>query len=232
MTTPAAVVQVNPPEVKLAGTVTPGGTGTVTVIGPVVGPVPTLETVTGTLDWTPAWNGATGEPMAVVRSGYGVPPPPAGLTGNVAVPVLLPVLVSPVVAGTLMVIGAGFGVCPVTVNGICPPSVAPGASGPAAVQVTVEAAVVQVNREREVGGVRTCTTHYYLTSYAGTAAELGRWVRGHWGIENGLHWVLDVVFREDRSRIREENAGANLAMVRRVAVHAMSASSWYMSRAG
>jgi predicted transposase YbfD/YdcC len=80
------------------------------------------------------------------------------------------------------------------------------------------AAVVQVNREREVGGVRTCTTHYYLTSYAGTAAELGRWVRGHWGIENGLHWVLDVIFREDRSRIREENAGANLAMIRRVAV--------------
>jgi len=80
------------------------------------------------------------------------------------------------------------------------------------------AAVVQVNREREVGGVRTCTSHYYLTSYAGTAAELGRWVRGHWGIENGLHWVLDVVFREDRSRIREENAGANLAMIRRVAV--------------
>jgi predicted transposase YbfD/YdcC len=80
------------------------------------------------------------------------------------------------------------------------------------------AAVVQVNREREVGGERVTTTHYYLTSYAGSAAELGRWVRGHWGIENGLHWVLDVVFREDRSRIREENAGANLAMVRRVAV--------------
>ncbi|WP_149115538.1 ISAs1 family transposase [Limnoglobus roseus] len=67
-------------------------------------------------------------------------------------------------------------------------------------------------------GKITCTSHYYLTSYAGTAAELGRWVRGHWGIENGLHWVLDVVFREDRSRIREESAGANLAMVRRVAV--------------
>jgi predicted transposase YbfD/YdcC len=80
------------------------------------------------------------------------------------------------------------------------------------------AAVVQVNREREVNGVRATTTHYYLTSYAGTAAELGRWVRGHWGIENGLHWVLDVIFREDRSRIREGNAGANLAMVRRVAV--------------
>ena len=80
------------------------------------------------------------------------------------------------------------------------------------------AAVVQVNREREVGGKRAVTTHYYLTSHDGTAADFGRWVRGHWGIENGLHWVLDVVFREDRSRIRAENAGANLAMIRRVAV--------------
>jgi predicted transposase YbfD/YdcC len=80
------------------------------------------------------------------------------------------------------------------------------------------AAVVQVNREREVGGERAVTTHYYLTSYAGQAAEFARWVRGHWDIENGLHWVLDVVFREDRSRIRRENAGANLAMIRRVAV--------------
>lgn len=80
------------------------------------------------------------------------------------------------------------------------------------------AAVVQVNREREVAGKRAVTSHYYITSHAGTAADFARWVRGHWGIENGLHWVLDVVFREDRSRIRAENAGANLAMIRRVAV--------------
>jgi predicted transposase YbfD/YdcC len=80
------------------------------------------------------------------------------------------------------------------------------------------AAVVQVNREREVGGERAVTSHYYITSHPGAAAELGGWVRGHWGIENGLHWVLDVVFREDRSRIRAENAGANLSMIRRVAV--------------
>jgi predicted transposase YbfD/YdcC len=80
------------------------------------------------------------------------------------------------------------------------------------------AAVIQVNREREVDGRRATTTHYYLTSYAGKAVEFARWIRGHWDIENGLHWVLDVVFREDRSRIREANAGANLAMIRRVAV--------------
>lgn len=80
------------------------------------------------------------------------------------------------------------------------------------------AAVVQVNREREVGGERTVTSHYYLSSHAGTAAEFAGWARGHWGIENGLHWVLDVVFREDRSRIRAKHAGANLALIRRVAV--------------
>jgi predicted transposase YbfD/YdcC len=80
------------------------------------------------------------------------------------------------------------------------------------------AAVVLVNREREVGGKRTCTSHYYLTSYAGTAAEMAALVRGHWGIENGLHWVLDVVFREDDSRVRAGHAGENLAMVRRAAV--------------
>jgi predicted transposase YbfD/YdcC len=79
------------------------------------------------------------------------------------------------------------------------------------------AAVVLVNREREVGGERTTTSHYYITSHAGTAGEFAGWVRGHWDIENGLHWVLDVVFREDRSRMRQGNAGANLAITRRVA---------------
>src|SRR5947209_5338140 len=54
--------------------------------------------------------------------------------------------------------------------------------------------------------------------YAGTAAEIAGFVRGHWDIENGLHWVLDVVFREDRSRVRQGYAGSNLAMIRRVAV--------------
>ena len=80
------------------------------------------------------------------------------------------------------------------------------------------AAVVQVNRERVAGGGREATTHYYLTSYRGTAAELAGYVRGHWGIENGLHWVLDVAFREDASRTRAGHVGANLGMLRRVAV--------------
>ena len=80
------------------------------------------------------------------------------------------------------------------------------------------AAVVQVNREREVGGKNTSSTHYDITRHRGPAKEIAGWVRGHWGVENGLHWILDVVFREDDSRTRAGHAGANLAMIRRVAV--------------
>ena len=77
------------------------------------------------------------------------------------------------------------------------------------------AAVVLVGREREAGGRNVSTAPYYVTSYRGRAAELGRRVRGHWGIENGLHWVPDVAFREDANRTRLRNAGANLGFVRR-----------------
>jgi len=79
-------------------------------------------------------------------------------------------------------------------------------------------AVVQVNRERTANGAKVTTTHYYVSSHRGTAKELGGVIRGHWGIENGLHWVLDVVFREDDSRVRAGHAGANLAMIRKAAV--------------
>lgn len=85
-------------------------------------------------------------------------------------------------------------------------------------------AVVQVLRERVVDGVRASAAHYYLSSHPGSAAEMGGFVRGHWGIENGLHWVLDVAFREDESRTRSGHAGANLGMLRRVAVSLLRAA--------
>jgi predicted transposase YbfD/YdcC len=80
------------------------------------------------------------------------------------------------------------------------------------------AAVVQVNREREVDGVNTSTTHYYITSLRGTAEQLGHWVRRHWAIENELHWGLDVVFDEDSHRTQDRNASANLGLIRRTAL--------------
>jgi len=78
-------------------------------------------------------------------------------------------------------------------------------------------AVVYVGREREVRGRNVSTSHYYITSHAGTAEELAGLARGHWGVENGLHWCLDVTFREDECRTRDANAGANLGAIRRVA---------------
>ena len=80
------------------------------------------------------------------------------------------------------------------------------------------AAVVMVGREREVKGKRTETTHYFITSHRGTAAELGGLIRRHWGIENELHWSLDVTFGEDRNRTSKGHAGANLSLIRKVAL--------------
>jgi predicted transposase YbfD/YdcC len=80
------------------------------------------------------------------------------------------------------------------------------------------AGVVSVLRERVVKGEATTTVHYYLSRHAGTAEAFAAVIRGHWGIENGLQWVLDVAFREDESRTCDLNAGANLALLRRVAV--------------
>jgi predicted transposase YbfD/YdcC len=80
-------------------------------------------------------------------------------------------------------------------------------------------AVALVCRERQVKGASNASTaHYYITSLRCGARKLAGIIRGHWGIENGLHWCLDVSFREDQSPTRSGHAGANLAMLRRVAL--------------
>lgn len=86
-------------------------------------------------------------------------------------------------------------------------------------------AVVVVGRERAVKGKNASTCHYYLTSLCVGAAELGGYVRGHWGVENGLHWCLDITFREDENRTRDTNAGANLGVIRRVATSLLKQDS-------
>ncbi len=59
---------------------------------------------------------------------------------------------------------------------------------------------------------------YYISSLPAEVKRIAAAVRGHWGIENRLHWVLDVAFREDRNRTRAENAQANLWLLRRTAL--------------
>jgi predicted transposase YbfD/YdcC len=75
-----------------------------------------------------------------------------------------------------------------------------------------------VEAERRVGEKVTRERRYYLSSLAGEAQPFAEAVRGHWDIENGLHWVLDVAFREDESRVRIGNAPENLALLRRIAL--------------
>jgi predicted transposase YbfD/YdcC len=79
-------------------------------------------------------------------------------------------------------------------------------------------AICMVVSERVVDGVASSEVRYFIGSVAGTAEEYLRWVRGHWGIENGLHWVLDVCFREDDQRHWAGNSAENLAWLRKLAL--------------
>ena len=68
-----------------------------------------------------------------------------------------------------------------------------------------------------------CQIRYYLTSSAAPGECVAAAVRAHWGIENRLHWVLDTGFGEDHSRVRDRNAAANLAVLRRIALNLVRA---------
>lgn len=76
-----------------------------------------------------------------------------------------------------------------------------------------------VECERIVGEHRSLETRYYISSLGAEAKRFGEAVRGHWGIENSLHWVLDVTFGEDASRIRKDHAPANMTIMRHIAVN-------------
>jgi predicted transposase YbfD/YdcC len=78
--------------------------------------------------------------------------------------------------------------------------------------------VVFVESERFVGETLTVEERYYLSSLPADAKLLNQAARSHWAVENSLHWVLDVTFQEDRSRIRKENAPENFGLLRRLAL--------------
>ncbi|MFH7028219.1 MAG: ISAs1 family transposase [Heteroscytonema crispum UTEX LB 1556] len=79
--------------------------------------------------------------------------------------------------------------------------------------------VGMVESVRTVNRKTTVETRYYISSLENNAKRLGQSVRSHWGIENSLHWVLDVGFSEDDCRIRKDNAPQNFAVLRHIAVN-------------
>ena len=82
--------------------------------------------------------------------------------------------------------------------------------------------VVCIESERQIRGRVSIESRYFLSSLPADAERALRAGRHHWGIENRLHWVLDVCFDEDRCRVRDESARHNLALLRQVSVNLLN----------
>jgi predicted transposase YbfD/YdcC len=79
--------------------------------------------------------------------------------------------------------------------------------------------IAMVRSERQIGEQTTVTHRYFISSLQSDAKLLLYAVRAHWGIENKVHWVLDIAFREDDCRIRKGNGAENFAVLRHIALN-------------
>jgi predicted transposase YbfD/YdcC len=80
-------------------------------------------------------------------------------------------------------------------------------------------AVIVIDSTREIGATSECETRLYLTSSPLNATELAPMVRDHWAIENSLHWVLDMAFKDDESRVRTDQAPENFVTIKPMAAN-------------
>ena len=79
--------------------------------------------------------------------------------------------------------------------------------------------LAMVEAIREINGVASTERRYYISSLQADAERMGTVVRGHWGVENGLHWSLDVAYGEDQARMREGNSAENFSILRRITLN-------------
>lgn len=82
--------------------------------------------------------------------------------------------------------------------------------------------IIKITSSREVKGKATNETRYYISSLGDTAAGFNQHIRAHWGVENKVHWSLDMVFNEDRQRKRIKNAANNFSFVRKIALNLLN----------
>jgi predicted transposase YbfD/YdcC len=85
--------------------------------------------------------------------------------------------------------------------------------------------LVKVEAERRLSGKTERESRYYITSLPSDAAKVLQTLRTHWSIENQLHWVLDVAFRDDASRVRLGDASQNFAILRHMALNLLTQES-------
>ncbi|MDR2096014.1 MAG: ISAs1 family transposase [Treponema sp.] len=83
--------------------------------------------------------------------------------------------------------------------------------------------VIEVRGTRTRGNETTVSTRYFISNKDAPTEVLGKDTRGHWGIENGLHWMLDVNIREDGCRARKDNSPKNLNIVRKITLSRLRA---------
>lgn len=79
--------------------------------------------------------------------------------------------------------------------------------------------LIQVDRIGIRQGQLYQQTNYYISSLAASAAQFAQIIRGHWGIENRLHWVKDVVFKEDTLPLKHHNAASNWSLLRNIVIN-------------
>ena len=96
---------------------------------------------------------------------------------------------------------------------------------PGEVRLPGIASLIRVSTRTELKDRSRFESRYYISSAPLTAKQAQHAVRGHWGIENQLHWVLDVVFRDDQSRLRKGHGAKNMAVVRHFALNLVRAIS-------
>jgi predicted transposase YbfD/YdcC len=90
--------------------------------------------------------------------------------------------------------------------------------------------LIEVVSQRTEKGKASIERRYYITSLDANAEKLERIIRSHWGIENNLHWQLDVNFAEDDSPINTGNAGENLATFRRMTLNILGSGKGLLDR--
>jgi predicted transposase YbfD/YdcC len=82
--------------------------------------------------------------------------------------------------------------------------------------------VVMIEETQESNDKISTEARFFISSLPVDAKRISDAARSHWLIENGLHWTLDVVFNEDQSRIRKDNAGENMALIRHITLNMLN----------